>query len=48
MSQGRQKFSGELKTNRGKQSINELASKHKIHPTLVQCWKKQDNLTVRL
>ncbi len=47
MSEGRQRFSAEFKAKialeaiRGKLTVNELASKHRLHPTVVQRWKKQ-------
>ena len=47
MSGNRRKLSAELKAKvalealRGVRSVNELASKHGVHPTQIQKWKKQ-------
>lgn len=47
MSVKRRKFSSEFKSNialqsiRGRQTINEIASEHGVHPSQVTTWKKQ-------
>lgn len=47
MARSRRKLSAEFKAKvalealRGVRSVNELASKHGIHPTQIQRWKKQ-------
>jgi putative transposase len=47
MSQKRRHYSAEFKFRvaleaiKGQKTINEIASKHNIHPTMVRNWKKQ-------